>query len=242
MLPVLNQLDVERLLNQPSPQVRAIVANKLSMAMENYDLSDQELDIAKDIVRKMAVDVDMQVRLALSKNLRYSKHLPHDVALKLARDVEAVALPILTDSDALTDDDLIELVRSSEAVKQKAIASRARVSEKLSDVIITTADENAVVALMDNTGAMISHPSFDKAVDRFSNNEFVQEHMVMREILPAAIAERLAAVVSEKLQRRLIMKHNLPPAMAVEISQRSREMAVIAMNSSAFGEKTSSTW
>ena len=38
------------------------------------------------------------------------RHLPHDVAVRLASDVEAVALPILADSPVLTDADLVALV------------------------------------------------------------------------------------------------------------------------------------
>lgn len=227
---MLNQSDVMRLLKQPSPHVRATVAAKLALVMEGPGLSDHELDIAKDIIRQMAIDVEMVVRLAISKNLRHSQHLPHDVALKLANDVEAVALPILTDSSILTDDDLIDLVRASDIIKQKAIASRAQVSERLSDVIITTSPEAAVAVLMDNKGAQIGDKSLDKAVDRFAGSELVKERMVMRERLPAAVAERLAVMVSEKLQDHLIAHHDLSPALAEEIAVHGREMAVISMN------------
>ena len=65
----------------------------------------------------MAKDVELAVRRSLSESLRSARHLPHDVALRLASDVEAVALPILANSPVLTDADLIDLVRHGSARK-----------------------------------------------------------------------------------------------------------------------------
>ena len=50
--------------------------------------------------------------------------MPFPKNLEMARDVEAVALPVLGASSVLTDDDLIELVRTGTAAKQTAIAGR----------------------------------------------------------------------------------------------------------------------
>lgn len=43
--------------------------------------------------------------------LRASPVIPRALALKLAKDVDSVALPILSASPAFTDDDLIEIAR-----------------------------------------------------------------------------------------------------------------------------------
>ena len=65
-----------------------------------------------------------RVRENLSRSLRNSSRLPYDVAMRLAHDIETVALPILADSTVLTPDDLVEIVRSGSAPKQEAIAGR----------------------------------------------------------------------------------------------------------------------
>lgn len=90
----LTQADVARLLAQPSASVRAEVAAKVAGELDNTLLTAAELDIAHDIVRAMARDVELTVRQALSHSLRSAVRLPHDVAIRLANDVEAVALPI----------------------------------------------------------------------------------------------------------------------------------------------------
>jgi uncharacterized protein (DUF2336 family) len=94
--------DVARLLAEPSAAVRAELADKVAREIDNTLLSDTELQIAQDIVRAMAKDVELAVRRALSNSLRRTRNLPNDVAVRLAGDVEAVALPILTESPVLT--------------------------------------------------------------------------------------------------------------------------------------------
>jgi uncharacterized protein (DUF2336 family) len=103
----LTQADVARLLTEPSASVRAEVADKLAREIDSSLLTEAELQIAHDIIRAMAKDVELAVRRALSQSLRGARHLPHDVALRLANDVEAVALPILADSPVVTDTDLM---------------------------------------------------------------------------------------------------------------------------------------
>src|SRR5690348_2534329 len=149
----LTQADVARLLAEPSASARAEVADKLAREIDNTLLTDTELSIAHDIVRLIARDVELAVRSALSHSLRKASRLPPDVARRLASDVEAVALPILSDSPALTDADLIEIVRQGSTRKQEAIAGRAAVSEQVSDALVTQGSEPAVAALLGNAHA-----------------------------------------------------------------------------------------
>ena len=113
----LTQRDVERLLADPSPQTRAEMAAKVAASLESVRLTDGERKLAEGIVRVMARDAAERVRQALAENLKSSQSLPRDVALTLARDVEAVALPVLGASSVLTDADLIELVRTGTVAK-----------------------------------------------------------------------------------------------------------------------------
>ena len=152
----LTQADVARLLSEPSASVRAEVADKLAREIDSALLTEAELQIAHDIIRAMAKDVELAVRSALSQSLRGARHLPHDVALRLANDVEAVALPILANSPVVTDTDLMELIRHGSAQKQETIAGRAGVSEQVADALATQGSETAVAVLMGNAHARIA--------------------------------------------------------------------------------------
>jgi uncharacterized protein (DUF2336 family) len=226
----LSQTDVARLLAEPSPYVRAEVAGKLAQEIDSPRLTEAELQIAHDIVRAMAKDVEASVRQALSQSLRRASRMPHDVAIKLANDIESVALPILTHSQVLTDDDLAAIVKSGAAAKQEAIAARTRVSEKVAEVLIENAGEKVVATLMSNTGARISDSSLNRAVDRFAESDEVKKRMIARESLPATVTERLVTMVSENLKNYLVSHHEMSPGVAADIVMQSRERAIINMS------------
>jgi uncharacterized protein (DUF2336 family) len=229
----LSQDDVSRLLAEPSPSVRIELAGKLARDLDTAQLTQTELELANDIVRILARDVEVTVRAALSASLRETPRLPHDVALRLANDVEAVALPIITQSLVLTDADLVDIVRAGSGVKQAAIADRHNVSEDVSDALITHAEAQAVATLMRNTTARISEPGLNRAVDRFADSDTVMEGMVQRERLPVTVAERLATVVSEQLRDHLVKHHELSPDLATDIVLRGRERAVLQLGRGA---------
>lgn len=236
----LTQEDVLRLMNEPSSAVRAEVAGKLAQEIDSPRLTETELNLAHEIVRHMARDVEVSVRQSLAHNLRSAVRLPHDVALKLANDLEVVSLPILEHSNVLTDEDLVAIVGQGSEAKQQVIAARPGVSEQVAEALIDKASEKAVTTLMKNGTAHIAEQSMSKAVERFQASETVKEAMVSRPVLPIAVAERLAAVVSERLKDYLVSHHELSSKMATDLVLQSHERTVISLstgNSEADVEK-----
>jgi uncharacterized protein (DUF2336 family) len=228
MASLLTQADAARLLAEPSAAVRAEVADKLAREIDSPGLAEAELQIAHDILRIMAKDVELTVRGALSASLRAARRLPHDVAMRLANDVEAVALPILAESPVLTEADLVELIGSGSSPKQEAIAGRSDISEPVADAVTRQGSEEAVAALLANAKARIAEASLGTAIDRFADSERVKRTMVHRAKLPVTIAERLVAIVSDNLQSYLVRHHDLPVTLATDIVLQSRERATLA--------------
>jgi uncharacterized protein (DUF2336 family) len=226
----LSSHDVARLLSEPSPDVRADLADKIAGDLGSSSLSQAELKLAQDIVRILARDVEEKVRASLSRGLRHSPNLPRDVATRLANDIDYVALPMLADSLVLTDEDLIEIVRHGSALKHEAIASRPNLPESVSDSLIRHAEEPAVVVLMNNSSARIADDSLERAVTRFADSTRVKEAMVLREHLPITVAERLVTMVSKALQAHLVRTHDLAPETAADIVLTSREHAIIRLS------------
>jgi uncharacterized protein (DUF2336 family) len=230
MATALSPHDVDRLLSESSADMRAELADKIAASLTGPGLASMEMKLALDIVRILARDVEEKVRYSVSRGLRNSSHLPRDVAQKLADDVDAVALPLLTDSLIFTDEDLIRLVRAGPARKQEAIASRPNLRESVSDSLIAHAEEPAVVVLMDNRGANIGEQSFHRAISRFPDSDRVKHAMVARHSLPITVSERLVALVSEELQQHLVQAHALSPGVAANIVSRSREQAIMHLS------------
>lgn len=225
----LNVKDVQRLLADSSGQVRAETATKIADQYGNMALTDNERKIAEDIFRIMVKDAEVRVRQALSSQLKDCPTLERDVAMALANDIEQVSLPMLQFSQALSDEDLIEIVRSSSPEKQQAIARRETVSSRLADELVATDSEPVISALVANEGADISEETMDKVIDKFGDRPTVSEPMAMRGKLPIRVAERLLHLVSERIQEHLIAHHDLPPDTVSDVVMQSRERATLGL-------------
>ncbi len=98
--------DIRLLVKGAEPEERAMVAHRLCRHMDRANLTDEERAEAHKILRLMARDAAEQVRRALAVTLKSSPLIPRDVATRLARDVESIAVPLLNYSPVFSDDDL----------------------------------------------------------------------------------------------------------------------------------------
>ena len=230
MAGMLTEADVQRLMASPSSDVRAETAEKISVAFGAGQLTEGERQLAEAIIRVLMKDVEVMVREALSRNLKESPDLPKDVALSLAKDVESVALPVLQFSTVLSDADLIEIVRSSGADKQVAIARRVQVSSAVAEALVDHGRTSQVVAtLVSNPGAALTESIINKAIEKHGADVTVRNTLAHRSDLPVTIAERLVAAVSESLRDYLLTKRELSPDQAADLVMQARERATVAL-------------
>lgn len=223
--------DVQRLMTDPSGEARADAADKIAAQFGSGGLTESERRIAEDIFRVMVQDAEERVRAALSSHLKDSPDLASELAKSLATDLsDSVALPMLQFSTALSDADLVEIVRTQNAGRTKAVAERPRVSSKVSDAIVEHGDEDAVVALVSNTGAEISEKSLDRVVDTYGDSERVQDPLVHRATLPVRVAEKLVTKVADSLKDYLVQHHELPEQTATDLILQSRERATLGLS------------
>ena len=220
--------DVAKLLKDPSPDHRADVAVKLSEQLSSGALAASERKIVEDIFRAMVHDVEVRVRQALAESLKDNPNIPHDVAKSLASDVADVAIPVVENSAVLSDEDLLEIVSSKGADFQQAVASRKVVSEKVSDALADTGNEDVVATLVSNKGAQISEQTLEKVASEFAENAKVNAPLALRENLPLKVADKLVAYVSEQIQAQLIAKHDLSQDVAMDLVIQSREKAFVS--------------
>jgi uncharacterized protein (DUF2336 family) len=219
--------DVRTLVKGATPDERALAARKLCVTMDREALSDEDRALAADILRVMAADAAEKVRTAIAETLRASDVVPHDVALRLARDVEAVSLPLLSFSPVFTDDDLAEIVRLGGPVRQVAIARRPEISRVVTDSLAEHGGERALTVACANPGADFSDGSLNQIVDRFEKSERVLAAMAYRQVLPLSVSERLVTLVSEQVREHLVTHHALSAQAALEIATGAAERATV---------------
>ena len=187
----LTEVDIRRLIKAADDDERAEAAHKLCRNMERAELGEEDRAAAQKILRMLANDAAELVRRAMAVTLKASDLIPNDVARKLAGDLDSIALPIIAASPAFSDEDLIEIVRAGSAVRQVAVAGRARVSRDVADVLAGEGCEQAVRVLAANDNADLSEPSLALVVERFAEAPEVLTAVAYRQVLPLQVTERL---------------------------------------------------
>jgi uncharacterized protein (DUF2336 family) len=223
----LTDTDIRTLVKGGSADERAVAAHKICRHIEKGHLAPEDRELAQEILRVMAADAAELVRRALAVTLRASPLVPHDVAMRLARDVDTVAFPILNFSPVFSDEDLIDIVRIGGPVRQLAIASRPMLSRPLTTTIVDHGVEEAVQAACANDNADFAEVTLQAVVERFARSEAVLKAVAYRRALPLAVTEKLVTMVGDKVREHLINHHALSPQTALQIALGARERATV---------------
>lgn len=146
---------------------RESLARSVSLILIGQDevFSDSEYGLMNDILRTLTRDVERSVRQTLVANLAASKHVPDGVLEALINDDIACAYPILADSPLLTEIALEDVIRTQASGHRIATAMRQEISAVVSDVMMNTADVEAITCLINNSDSSFSEAGFGILVD-----------------------------------------------------------------------------
>lgn len=223
----LTENDIRMLVKGATADERALAAHKLCRTIDRAELTDDERQIAYDILRVMAADAAELVRRAMAVTLKNSSCLPPDVANRLARDVESVALPIINFSPVFTDSDLADIIRTGGTARQMAVARRPKLSTRVTAVLVEQGGEDVVAVACANDNARFSEVALQKALDRFSKSERVLQAVAYRSSLPLSVSERLVDMVGEQLRDHILSHHALSPERVLDLVVGATERATI---------------
>jgi uncharacterized protein (DUF2336 family) len=233
----LTDSDIRTLIKGPTEEARAHAAHKICRCVEDAQLSPEERAHAEGILAVMAEDAAVLVRRALAVTLKNSPKLPHELAAKLARDVETVSLPIILNSPMLTDADLVEIVRTCPPSKQVAVASRATLSPIVTGAIAEHGVPEAVQRAVANDNALFDENGLTTVLDRFAGVSSITSAMVHRCELPLNITEKLISLVAGEAFDHLVNNHELPPQIAIDLAMGARERVTIDIIEQAVRQK-----
>ncbi len=223
---ILSAEGVEHLSADSSPWKRAQIAATVALLFVKGELSESEQRFATGILDVLARDLELQVREALSNHVKHCALLPNSIAMQLAMDVDTVALPILRYSSVLTDEDLLEIVRTGGASKQIVVARRDDLPSVVSGALVDTHKKVVVGVLLENETAQIDETSYGTILQNFADDEKIQTLMAERPGLPAMIVARMIDHVGEVLRQRMIDRFGLPETLAEEMTSQARDIAL----------------
>jgi uncharacterized protein (DUF2336 family) len=131
-------------------------------APDRYTSSEmQHFDV---ILSKVTETVEIELRREIAEKLADVPSAPKNLIRQLAHDEIFVAEPILQRSQALTEDDLIRVIRQRGQEHMKAITARREVPVKVSSELVERGDKDVLVSLASNKGAKFDDQTMEKLV------------------------------------------------------------------------------
>jgi uncharacterized protein (DUF2336 family) len=142
--------------------------------------------LAGDILIGLLRTAGLDLRKQCAERMAQIVDAPKVVLRYLARDEIDIALPLLDQSPALDDADLIATIRASTPAHWAAIAQRRNISETVTDALIHTNDVNSIALLLRNAFSRLSAPGVDSIVAMSrQSRELVNLLLTREEVKPA---------------------------------------------------------
>jgi len=210
------------LVNDGDDEVRCLLARKIARLAPELKPDQQSLlkKLTLDVLEQLARDQLPRVRQIIAEEVRYLSNLPSDLIKRLARDAElAVCSPVLQFSPLLSDDDLIEIIRSRPVQGAlQAIAARNGLGADVSNAVVVAEDEQAVAQLLGNRSAQIREETLDRILDAAPTKEIWHKPLVERDDLSHRAVTRIAKFISASLLAMLEAKHKIAPETTAEVA------------------------
>ncbi len=187
--------------------VRIVLARRLVKILPDLsqDKYSQLYAYAVQSLGMLALDEVLKIRKALAETLKDHAHTPPAVAAQLARDLEReVSEPILRFCIALSDDDLVDILKTHPANwAAEAVADRRQVSRRVSRAVIDTGNVRAGQILLSNEGADLTEDLLEAIVERAREYPEWHKPLATRKSLPPRMAMKLAAYVDKTIAKIL---------------------------------------
>lgn len=172
-------------------------------------LSERERILMTQIIERLLLEVEIEVRRALAERLAETESAPPELVALLANDEIAVARPVLLQSPLLHDADLIEVVKLRGREHRLAVAMRQGLAAAVADALIELGDEQVIETLIANHDAALSRQAIDYLVEESKRIDRFQEPLLRRPDLPPALAHRMFWWVSAGLRHAILLRHDI---------------------------------
>ena len=175
------------------------------------------------ILSKVTESVETALRKEIAEKIADVANAPRGLIRQLAHDEISVAAPILERSSALTEEDLVRVVRQRTQSHMKAISRRKVVPEVVSSELVERGGKEVLVSLASNRGARLSGDAMEKLVEHSRNIPDLQAPMAGRYDLPPQLLTQMYFFVSSALKREILKRSDmLDPALIDEAVDANR--------------------
>ncbi|OWW01714.1 hypothetical protein ATY81_24030 [Rhizobium sp. R72] len=208
---------------------RARAANVLGRAYLQSEMAAAERAAAEMAMTFLLDDPSPKVRLALAEAIAWSPDAPRAVILSLAADQPEIACHAVTCSPLLLDAELVDLAASGSDVTRMLIAARGTISRPVSAALAEIGEEETVLCLLENDGAVIAPYSLKRIAERLGHHCEIRNLLLDREDLPVDARQLLTQHVSVALCNLPLAQAMIDPSRLHRISREANEAAIVSI-------------
>jgi uncharacterized protein (DUF2336 family) len=167
--------------------------------------SADQLELYDGILKVLIAAVEVSARAELAQRLAPVDGAPAETIRTLALDdAIEVAEPVLAQSNVLDDETLTHCITINGQEHLLAIATRNKLSEIISDQLVTKGNIKVLRTLASNPGAAISDLGFRILVKKSADDDWLSERVARRIDIPEHHLRELIAKASEIVRERLM--------------------------------------
>ncbi len=177
------------------------------MSLPANTTQPQERALAADSLLHLLDRLPLKTLIAMVERLSIMETPPPLILAELIHDARIeVAGPLLEKCSAIDDQDLLAVIGDGHLHSNRMIARRRTLASVICDALIATEDVSAILTLVRNPAAGISHEAFFKLNDFARRHPTLQAPLATRADLPAPIAFELFWVLPAELRRYVISR------------------------------------
>ena len=167
--------------------------------------SEDHIGLFDDVLCQLGVEIETKALADLSTQLAPIANAPAGLMRKLAHDDDiAVAGPVITQSQRLKENDLVDIAKTKGQAHLFAMSGRKGIGEAVTDVLVTRGDVDVIRKMADNASAKISDGAFSTLVKRSEGDGVLAEKVGMRPDIPPHLFRDLLVRATALVQQRLL--------------------------------------
>src|SRR6202158_1615420 len=168
------------------------------------DYSNEQVGLFDDVFQCMMQHVETSAKALLANRLAQIDTAPPLTIRALAfDDLIEVAAPVLSQSERLDDDALIETARNKSQAHLMAISIRKVLSGAVTDVLVLRGNDEVIHSTVNNPGAEFSERGFTRLVHRAEGDDDLATCLGLRPTIPRHLYLKLLAKASVTVRERL---------------------------------------
>ncbi|ANK72197.1 MULTISPECIES: DUF2336 domain-containing protein [Ensifer] len=208
---------------------RIRAASALGRAYVDAQLNGLDRRAAEMAMTFLLDDPSPKVRLALAEVLCGCSSVPRAIILGLAGDQPEIAYLVVSHSPVLTDDDLVDLAARGTLETRALIAARSFVSRGVAAAIAEIGDEDEMLILLENPGALLSRRSLKRIAERLGHSASVRDLLLARNDLPSAARHALVEEVGAALAAFGLVQVTIGEGRVQRVTREACDIAAVGM-------------